>query len=179
MTVDAGTERASGPVDQVVLPPAPPRQDDTVVTEQPAVSANGKPSPDGKAKRPPELASGRRRGRRVRRIIRRIDLWSVLKLALVLYTCMYAAVLATLAILWGLAYSSGSIERLQTFLGDVGLENYHFYGGQMFRASAAIGAIVVIAATVATVLATALINVISEVTGGIRVVVIEEDLQPR
>lgn len=149
-----------------------------MVTEQPLVNSNGKPSPNGNAKRRADPAPGRRRGRRVRRIIRRIDLWSVLKLALVLYTCMYVAMLATLAVLWGLAYSSGSVDRLQKFLGDVGLENYHFYGGQMFRACAAIGGIAVIAGTVATVLATALINVISELTGGIRVVVIEEDVQP-
>jgi hypothetical protein len=112
-------------------------------------------------------------------VIRRIDLWSVLKLSLVLYVCMYVATLATLAAVWGLAYSSGTIEKLQSFLGDVGLENFHFYGDRMFQACAIIGAILVIAATVATVLATALVNVISEVTGGIRVVVIEEDAPSR
>lgn len=116
-----------------------------------------------------------RRGRRVRRIVRRIDLWSILKLCLVVYTCLYAAVLATLAALWGFAYSSGSIDKLESFLGDVGLENFHFYGDRMFRAVAAIGAVGVIAGTVVTVLATALVNVISEMTGGIRLVVIEEE----
>lgn len=109
-------------------------------------------------------------------MVRRIDLWSVLKLALVVYTCLYAAVLATLAALWGLAYSSGSIDKLQSFMGDVGLEDYRLYGDRMFRAVAAIGAVGVLAGTVITVLATALVNVISEVTGGIRLVVIEEDV---
>lgn len=127
----------------------------------------------------PGTPTGRRRrkGRRVRRVVRRIDLWSVLKLSLVVYTCLYAAVMATLAALWGLAYSSGSIDKLQSFMSDVGLENYHFYGDRMFRACAAIGAVGVLTGTVVTVLATALINVISEVTGGIRLVVIEEDVQ--
>lgn len=117
-----------------------------------------------------------RRGRRVKRVVRRIDLWSVLKLSLVVYTCLYLAVLATLVAVWGLLYSSGSIEKLQSFLEDVGLENFTFYGNQMFRACAAIGAIGVMAGTVITVLATALVNVISELTGGIRLVVIEEDV---
>lgn len=127
----------------------------------------------------PAADTGRRRvrrGRRVKRVVRRIDLWSVLKLSLVVYTCLYVATLATLAALWGILYQSGNIEKLQSFLGDVGLENFTFYGNQMFRACAAIGAVGVLAGTVITVLATALVNVISEMTGGIRLIVIEEDV---
>jgi hypothetical protein len=122
--------------------------------------------------------SGRRRvrrGRRVKRVVRRIDLWSVLKLSLVVYTCLYLATLATLTVLWKVLYTSGTIEKLQSCLEDVGLANFSFYGNPMFRACAAIGAIGVMAGTVITVLATALVNVISELTGGIRLVVIEED----
>ncbi len=117
-----------------------------------------------------------RRGRRVKRVLRRIDLWSVLKLSLVVYTCLYIAVLATLAALWGILYQSGNVDKLQSFLEDVGLENFTFYGNQMFRACAAIGAVGVMAGTVITVLATALVNIISEMTGGIRLIVIEEDV---
>ncbi|MGN6694314.1 MAG: hypothetical protein ACTHN0_09060, partial [Aquihabitans sp.] len=65
------------------------------------------------------------------------------------------------------------------FLEDVGLENFTFYGNQMFRACAAIGAVGVLAGTVITVLATSLVNIISEMTGGIRLIVIEEDVEPR
>lgn len=119
-----------------------------------------------------------RRGRRVRRVVRRIELWSVLKLSLVLYTCLYVTVLGALALVWNIAYSSGQIDNLQSFLGDVGLKNYRFYGDQMFRACAAIGGVAVLAGTVFTVLTAALINVISEVTGGIRFIVIEEDVAP-
>ncbi|MCU1455271.1 MAG: hypothetical protein JWN46_3417 [Acidimicrobiales bacterium] len=111
----------------------------------------------------------------MRRIIRRIDLWSVLKLSLVLYACVYAAVLGALAAVWGLAYSTGTVHKLQTFLSDVGLDNFRFYGDQMFKACAAVGAVLVLAGTLLTVLATALVNLISEITGGIRVIVIEED----
>ena len=95
-----------------------------------------------------------------------------------LYTCLYVAVLATLALIWGVAYSTGQIDKLQSFLADVGLENYRFYGDQMFRACAAIGAVGVLAGTLITVLTAALVNVVSEITGGIRLVVIEEDHRP-
>lgn len=147
-------------------PTSPPAAD-------PVEAPNPTPAPVPVAHAP---AGRRRRGRRVKRVVRRIDLWSVLKLSLVVYTCLYAAILATLAALWGIAYSSGTIDNLQSFLADVGLDNFTFYGNQMFRAAAAVGAVGVMAGTVVTVLATALVNVISEITGGIRLVVIEEDV---
>ena len=124
---------------------------------------------------PVERTTGNRRGRRVTRVVRRIELWSVLKLAFVLFICLYLAVLGTLVVVWGIAYSSGQIERLQEFLADVGLDNFRFYGDRMFKAAALIGVVGVLAATILSVLTTALINLISEMTGGIRVVVIEEE----
>jgi hypothetical protein len=126
-----------------------------------------------------ERTNGARRGRRVTRVVRRIELWSVLKLSLCLFICLYVAVLGTMVVVWGVAYSSGQIDRLQEFLADVGLDNFRFYGDRMFRAVAAIGAIAVLAATILAVLTTALVNLISEMTGGIRVVVIEEERVPK
>lgn len=111
-------------------------------------------------------------------MVRRIELWSVLKLSVVLFTCLYVAVLVSLAVVWNLAYRTGQIDNLQKFLADVGLENYRFYGDRMFKACMAIGAVGVLAGTVLTVLTTALVNVVSEITGGIRFVVIEEDVGP-
>lgn len=142
-----------------------------------SVAAAARASGDARPSRSSRTSPTPRRGRRVKRVVRRIDLWSVLKLALVVYTCAYLATLVTLAGAWGLLYSSGQVDKLESFLGDVGLENFTFYGNQMFQATAAIGAVGVIAATVITVLATALVNLISEMTGGIRVVVIEEDVE--
>ncbi|MCB0986165.1 MAG: DUF3566 domain-containing protein [Microthrixaceae bacterium] len=170
--------------------------DPTVVTEagtptgSTAVIHSEKPAGTGEPTRrqrrsrpeatdPDVVKIGRRTGRRVHRVVRRIDLWSVLKLSIVLYTCLYAAVMATLALVWGVAYSSGQIDKVQSFMADVGLGNYRFYGDRMWRACAMIGAIGVLVATVVTVLTTALVNVISEATGGIRFTIIEEDPRPR
>ena len=157
-----------------------PPGDEPVTAAVPVVTGAQLDEPRRRRPRPVEDDDrGPRRGRRVRRVIRRIDLWSVLKLAIVLYTCLYGAVLAAVALLWGVAYSSGQVAKLESFLADVGLENYRFYGDQMFRAVMAIGAVGVLAATLVTVLTAALVNVVSEITGGIRVVVIEEDLPVR
>lgn len=173
--VDA-TVRTPLPADDLGPPPAgflPP-----VLPAEPVAAPVDDLEPEVVERAQPAPVRGRRtrRGRRVKRVVRRIDLWSVLKLSLIVYTCLYLSVLGTLAGLWTILYSSGSVERLQSFLADVGLDNFTFYGDQMFRAAAAIGGIGVLAATVITVLATALVNVISEMTGGIRLVVIEEDV---
>ncbi|MEJ7585071.1 MAG: DUF3566 domain-containing protein [Acidimicrobiales bacterium] len=161
-----------------------------------SVTATVPPIDDGPGSRPPRPAwpegeqpplvtrraprrgrkhRAQRRGRRVKRIIRRIELWSVLKLVLVFYSCLYAVTMASLALLWGFANSAGLVDNFEGFMEEVGFENWQFYGEDMFRRTAAIGAILVLTGTLLTLLAAALVNVISELTGGIRVVVIEED----
>ena len=52
-------------------------------------------------------SSRRQRARRVRRLVRHIEPWSVLKLALVFYFCLWVIMLVSGAILWRVAVSSG------------------------------------------------------------------------
>jgi hypothetical protein len=163
----------------------------SAVTDAPATTTNptagGRPAgtrpkgqrPAGSRRPATAPAPTGRKGRRVHRVVRRIELWSVLKLAIVLFACLYVAVLASLAIIWNLAYTTGQIDRLQSFLSDVGLDNWRFYGDRMFKACMAIGAVGVLAGTMLAVLVTALVNVVSEITGGIRFVVIEEGVKAK
>ncbi|MBX3314612.1 MAG: DUF3566 domain-containing protein [Actinobacteria bacterium] len=162
---------------------APAVVDPTNVDQPSAAVPTGPPASSRRSTRSNEpqyeRTTGDRRGRRVTRVVRRIELWSVLKLSLFLFICLYVAVLGSIVVVWGVAYSSGQVERLQEFLADVGLDNFRFYGDRMFKAVAAIGAVGVLAATILAVLTTALVNLISEMTGGIRIVVIEEDRVPK
>lgn len=128
----------------------------------------GRPTPSGRRGRP------RRRGRRVKRVVRRIELWSVLKISLVFNTVMLGVALAVVALLWGLANTTGLIDDLEGFLRDSGFEDFRFQGDRMFQQVAFVGAVMALTLTVFTVLATALLNLISEITGGIRFIVIEE-----
>lgn len=116
-----------------------------------------------------------RRGRRVKRIVRRVDLWSVLKLALVLYTCLYSAALLAVAGLWAFLNSAGLVDRFESFMKDVGFDKFQFRGSEMFRGVVAGGAVLVLAGAVLTVIGFALLNVVSELTGGLRLTVIEEE----
>lgn len=109
------------------------------------------------------------------RIVRRIDLWSVMKLSLVLFTCVYAAVLMAVAGLWAFLNSAGLVDKFESFMKDVGFNNWEFHGAQMFKGVAAAGAILVLAVSLLSVVAIGLVNVVSELTGGIRITVIEEE----
>lgn len=116
----------------------------------------------------------RRRGRRVTRIVRRVELWSVLKIGLVFNTIMLGVTLGAVALLWGLANTTGLIDDFEGFLQDAGFEDFRFQGAQMFQQVAFIGAVGALATTIFMVLSAALLNLISELTGGIRFTVIEE-----
>jgi hypothetical protein len=129
--------------------------------------------------RPKSKRPQTRKGRRVKRVVRRIELWSVLKVSLLFYFCMYLVALAASALLWGFAYSAGLIENFESFMADIGFDDFQFFGDQLFKEVAIVGAILVVAGALLTVLAIALVNVISEVTGGVRFVVIEIDADER
>lgn len=98
----------------------------------------------------------------------------MLKVSLVFNTVMLGVALGSIAVLWGLANTTGLIDDLEGFLRDAGFEDFRFEGERMFRQVAFLGAVAALAFTVFAVLATALVNLISEITGGIRFIVIEE-----
>lgn len=116
--------------------------------------------------------------RRVRRIVRHIEPWSVLKISIIFYICLWLIFLLAGVLLWSFADSSGtleSIEELIESLFSLDEENEFWSGGTIFR-SYAIGTLVLSIAGIAfNVLLCVLYNLISDLTGGIRMTVIEEE----
>ena len=123
----------------------------------------------------------RLRARKVDRIIRRIDPWSVLKLAFLFYLCLWLILLFAGIILWTAAVSAGAIDNVEDFVTELfGLESFEFRGDQIFRGAAFGGVILVLVGTGFSVLLSVLFNLIGDLTGGIRVSVIElENLRRR
>ena len=116
----------------------------------------------------------RLRARRVDRIIRRIDPWSVLKISFLFYLCLWIIVLLSGSILWIGANRTGVIGNVESFITELfGLESFNFEGSEVFRGSAIGGLILVFLGTGFNVLVAVLFNLISDLTGGIRVSVIE------
>jgi hypothetical protein len=129
-------------------------------------------------RRPARNVLGRRRirARRVRRTIRHIDPWSVFKVGVIFCLCLYAALLLSVSLLWRAADSAGLLDNIESFFVDIGLfDDFEFKGDVMFRAAAIGGLVLAVASAAALVLMTVIFNLISDLMGGIRVSVIEED----
>lgn len=126
------------------------------------------------APRSGRLPRGRVKARKVHRIIRYVSPWSVFKVSLLFYLCLWMIVSIAGVILWQVALSSGGITNVEEFLAKLfAEESFTLDGRQMFRATAISGVIIVFAGTAFTVLMALLFNVISDVTGGIRMTVLE------
>lgn len=120
--------------------------------------------------------AGRLRARKVRRLVRHVEPWSVLKVALIFYFCLWVILLIAGVMLWSLAVSSGTVDNVETFVTELfALESFTFNADQIFRASAIGGLVLVVAGAGFTVLMAALFNLISDVTGGVRFTVVEEE----
>jgi hypothetical protein len=60
------------------------------------------------------------KGRRVRRTIRHIEPWSVLKLALLFHVALFLIICVASALLWSGARASGTVDNLESFITSVG-----------------------------------------------------------
>ncbi len=139
-------------------------------------------SPAPLGERPPrpsfldKRTAGRLRARKVRRLVRHVEPWSVLKISLIFYFCLWVILLIAGVILWSLAVSSGTVDNIETFVTELfALESFTFNADQIFRASAIGGLVLVVAGAGFTVLMAVLFNLISDVTGGMRFTVVEEE----
>jgi hypothetical protein len=119
----------------------------------------------------------RTEARRVRRVVRKVDPWSVLKVSLIFYACIYVIVMVAAVLLWSAAASSGTVDNIEDFVIDLGFSDFQFKANQMFRAALFGGAILMVIGTGFTVLCSVLFNMISDLVGGVRVTMIEQQLE--
>lgn len=131
-----------------------------------------RPSAGGAKARP----ATRFEARKVRRLVRHVEPWSVLKISLLFYFCIWIILLVAGTILWRVADSSGMIDNIEKFIKEIfALKSFSFEAERIFRIYAVGGLVAVVAATGFTVLLAVLFNLISDLTGGVRVTVVEEE----
>ena len=134
-------------------------------------------------------------GRRVRRVIRKVDPWTVLRFSVLFYLSILLVVLVAGFALWEVASATGVRDNAENFVGElVGAgpatdaaqstansqdNNYRFRGGRILEASALGGLVLVVVGTGANVLLVVLYNLISDVVGGVEITVLEEDTSSR
>ena len=132
-----------------------------------------------KESKPKENKSGYR-VRKVRRVLRHIEPWSALKVGLIFYTCVWGLSTIAVRILWNTAEDAGTIQKVESFIEDLfALEVFEFDSEQILRIFFLGGLILVVGGTAITVVLVVLFNLISDLTGGVRFTMIEEETAVR
>jgi hypothetical protein len=128
------------------------------------------------APKAPRAKRERYEARRVRRLIRHIDPWSVLKLALLLFVCLWLMSMIAAVIVWTVARGSGTVGKIESFANTtLGQSDFQFDGDFLFRQFGLIGLILTLAFTAGATVAAVVFNLISDVIGGVWITVIEEE----
>ena len=195
------------------------------------------PDPDApKVPRTPKV-----RARKVRRIVRHIEPWSVLKISVLFFLSIFLIICVASALLWNAARSAGVIDDVESFITSLGFGNcediegdtsetpettpttidgtgsqvgptstvaetpvqeppdeastvpdedgdcaegqrlvggFKFEDERIFQAFGLGGVVLVLAGAATSVVLVLLFNLISDLTGGVRVTVLEEDPAP-
>ncbi len=121
----------------------------------------------------------RPRVRRVTRVIRTIDTWSVFKVALLFAAVLYVSALLSGVLLWNVAYATGTIDNAERFMESFGWQTFEFHGGEIFHDAWIIGMFAAAGLVGLAVLAAATFNLVSDLVGGVRVTVLEEEMVVR
>lgn len=120
--------------------------------------------------------------RRVRRIIRKIDPWTSLKVSAVVWAVLAVALVLGMVIFWSVLERAGIPERITEFMVEITLieeGSQPFANVEQFFRALVFGAVVWwVAMTGITVLGAVIYNLVSDVVGGLEVVVLEETYNP-
>ena len=115
--------------------------------------------------------------RRYHQTVRRVDVWSVLKVSVCFYLCALVVFLAAGIILWTVADGVGAIGNVEDFFSEL-LDDekgqFHFLSLEILRAATLVGLVLVCLMTVLTVLAAAFYNLFADLVGGVEITVVEE-----
>jgi Transmembrane domain of unknown function (DUF3566) len=114
--------------------------------------------------------------RKVRRLVRHVDPWSMLKLSLLLSLCMWLILMIASVIMWTVARNAGTISSIENFVNSsLSLQDWTLDGDFIFRQWGLITLLLALGFTAATVVASLVFNLVSDIIGGVWVSVIEEE----
>jgi Transmembrane domain of unknown function (DUF3566) len=114
--------------------------------------------------------------RKVRRLIRHVDPWSMLKLSLLVSLCMWFMVMIAAVILWTVARNAGTIDSVEDFVNSsLSLQDWTLDGEFIFRQFGLVTLLLCLGFAAAVVIATLVFNLVSDIIGGVWISVIEEE----
>jgi prepilin signal peptidase PulO-like enzyme (type II secretory pathway) len=112
---------------------------------------------------------------RVRRVIRKIDPWTVLKVSIVFNAIMALVTVLGLVVFWSVFVNAGIPDRINDLALTIGLENgITFDGAVYFRIAVLLAIVGTILMTGLFTLGAVIYNLISDLVGGVEFVVLEE-----
>jgi hypothetical protein len=130
-TFRAGTEPVDAEQREDARPPAEPEHTSAPV-EPPRKPVPPRrrflddPDPDGaKTPRAPKV-----RARKVQRVVRHIEPWSVLKISALFFTSIFLIICVASAVLWNAGRSAGVIDDVESFITSLGFGNCEDIDGQ-------------------------------------------------
>jgi hypothetical protein len=124
----------------------------------------------------PRMAGRRPRVRRVTRVVRHVDPWSVFKVASVFSLVAYLIALFAGVLLWNVAYSTGTIDNIERGMESTGWTVFELNGGEIFHNAWVGGLFLAVGMTGLAVLVATLFNLITDLVGGVRFTVLEEEV---
>jgi Transmembrane domain of unknown function (DUF3566) len=169
-------------------------------TVVPETSRVGGESGDGESKLPPPAASTgpvsaqrrpmtvgtapvtRKKGRRARLTVKRIDPWTTLKFSFVYGLAGMIVLLVAVVVLYGVVDAMGVINSIRSFLGDVSTRGDGTSGltvwlgfGRVMLVAIIVGAINVVLFTAFATLTAFIYNVCTDIVGGVEVTLAERN----
>ena len=112
-------------------------------------------------------------------MLRHIDPWSTFKVALLFSLVGYVVMLTSGVLLWRVADSTGTLDNVERWFTQFGWETFELKGGEVFHNAWVIGLFGAIALTGGLVLLATLFNLVSDIVGGVRLTVLEEEVVER
>ena len=123
--------------------------------------------------------SRRPRVRKVTRVVRHVDTWSVFKVAVVFHAFLYMVCLTSGVLLWQVAQTTGTVDNIERFFESFGWQSFELKGGEIYHNAWIAGLFLAVGGTGLVVLAATLFNLITDLVGGIRLTVLEEEVIAR
>ena len=162
-------------VDGPIVDSAP--QDDTMsARRRPKKPIDYDPAPVPVPLKVPRILGRKARVRKVTRVVRHVDPWSVFKIAIIANMVLYLTLLTASVLLWNVAYATGTVENVERFFESFGWQSFDFNGGEIYHAAWIAGLFGVLGLTGFALLLASLFNLITDLVGGVRFTVLEEEV---
>ncbi len=176
--------------DTAVVPPVPDEGDEAAAVVDPdeiplddtsaETTDQVVPSPASCRSVRQRLRARQLRARKVRRTIRHIDPWSVLKFSVFFFALAWMVVILAGVVLWSLAVNSGLVTDFEDLVIELfDLTSFSIDPSLMFRVSVMVGGAMALGGALFMGVLAVLFNLLSDLLGGIRVSVIEEETARR